>query len=125
MHVRYSGLWLLVAAAALADPPQAKGTMDKQVLRKVVQSHGAEIRACYAAQLKKHPALEGKVAVRFRISASGSVAFAEVAQSTVANVELESCIVGQLASWVFPAPIGGGEVLVTYPFEFKRSSSTL
>ena len=36
-------------------------------------------------------------------------------------VELYPEIIERLRGWVFPKPLGGGMVLVTYPFVFKTT----
>ncbi|MDP2274742.1 MAG: TonB family protein [Archangium sp.] len=119
-------LGVIVASAALAEspptpptPPIVTGSLDKALIREVIQRNRSQIRYCYDKQLLKSPTLAGKVAVTFHISPEGPVSSAEVAQSTVADVELESCIVERVRTWVFPKPKGGGKVIVTYPFMFS------
>jgi len=80
-----------------------------------------QIRFCYESQLTRFPKLNGKVAVRFVITAAGTVSSSQVAQSTVNNGELETCIAGRVQTWIFPKPKGGGVVIVTYPFILKQS----
>lgn len=104
-----------------SSEPTVMGSLDKELIRKVIHANRGQIRFCYESQLNRFPKLEGKVAVKFVISASGSVATSSVAQSTVGNAELESCVAGRVRTWVFPKPKGGGVVVVTYPFIFKQS----
>jgi TonB family protein len=59
--------------------------------------------------------------VKFVISATGSVASSQVAQSSAGDAELETCVAGRVRTWQFPKPKGGGVVIVTYPFIFKQS----
>jgi outer membrane biosynthesis protein TonB len=59
--------------------------------------------------------------VKFVISASGSVASSSVASADTNNAELETCVAGRVRTWLFPKPKGGGVVIVTYPFIFKKS----
>ena len=61
---------------------------DKELIRQVIKRNSGQIRYCYESQLSRHPNLNGKVAVKFVISAGGTVASAAVAQSTVGNSEL-------------------------------------
>lgn len=97
------------------------GSLDKELIRQVIRRNVGQIRYCYESQLSRFPNLNGKVAVRFIISANGSVAQSQVAQSTVNNSELETCVAGRVRTWQFPEPKGGGVVVVTYPFIFKQS----
>lgn len=104
-----------------SSEPQVMGSLDKELIRQVIHRNRNQIRFCYESQLTRFPKLNGKVAVRFVITAAGTVSSSQVAQSTVNNVELETCIAGRVQTWIFPKPKGGGVVIVTYPFILKQS----
>ncbi len=104
-----------------SSEPTVMGSLDKELIRQVIRRNINQIRYCYESQLTRYPKLNGKVAVKFVISASGSVASSSVAQSTANNAELETCVAGRVRTWLFPKPKGGGVVVVTYPFLFKPS----
>ena len=104
-----------------SSEPEVMGSLDKELIRQVIHRNRNQIRYCYESQLTRFPKLSGKVAVKFVISASGTVASSQVAQSTVSNAELETCIAGRVQTWIFPKPKGGGVVIVTYPFILKQS----
>ncbi|MBK7858589.1 MAG: adventurous gliding motility protein GltG [Archangiaceae bacterium] len=101
--------------------PTVMGSLDKELIRQVIHRNRGQIRYCYESQLTSHPNLHGKVAIKFVISATGTVAQSQVAQSDVKNAELETCVAGRVRTWVFPKPKGGGVVIVTYPFVFSQS----
>ncbi|HEX8701642.1 MAG TPA: adventurous gliding motility protein GltG [Myxococcaceae bacterium] len=104
-----------------SSEPLVMGSLDKELIRQVIQRNRGQIRFCYESQLTKYPKLSGKVAVKFVINAEGSVVSSSVAQSTAGNAELETCVAGRVRTWLFPKPKGGGVVVVTYPFIFKAS----
>jgi TonB family protein len=104
-----------------SSEPTVMGSLDKELIRQVIKRNVNQIRYCYESQLPRFPKLNGKVAVKFVISATGSVASSQVAQSTAGNAELETCVAGRVRTWQFPKPKGGGVVIVTYPFLFKQS----
>ena len=104
-----------------SSDPMVVGSLDKELIRKVIHANRNQIRFCYESQLNRFPKLDGKVAIRFMITAQGSVSQSSVAQSTVNNAELEACVAGRVRMWNFPKPKGGGIVIVTYPFIFKQS----
>lgn len=104
-----------------SSEPTVMGSLDKELIRQVIHRNRNQIRFCYESQLTRFPKLHGKVAVKFVISAQGSVASSNVAQSDVGNAELETCVAGRVRTWQFPKPKGGGIVIVTYPFVFTQS----
>lgn len=104
-----------------SSEPMVMGSLDKELIRKVIHANRGQIRYCYESQLNRFPKLNGKVAVKFVISPTGSVSTSSVAQTTVGNAELEACVAGRVRTWTFPKPKGGGVVIVTYPFIFAQS----
>jgi TonB family protein len=104
-----------------SSEPEVMGSLDKELIRKVIQMNRGQIRYCYESLLNRFPKLGGKVSVKFVITATGSVASSSVAQSTAGNAELETCVAGRVRTWKFPEPKGGGVVVVTYPFIFKQA----
>jgi hypothetical protein len=104
-----------------SSDPTVMGSLDKELIRKVIHANRGQIRYCYESQLSKFPKLNGKVAIKFVISGQGTVSASSVAASTVNNPELEACVAGRVRTWVFPKPKGGGVVVVTYPFLFQQA----
>jgi hypothetical protein len=99
---------------------QVLGSLDRELVQKVITKNRGQTRYCYESQLVQHPNLRCKVAVKFVIAPSGAVSTAAVVGSTAGNPQLEACLVGRVKTWVFPMPRGGGIVIVTYPFDFTR-----
>ena len=97
---------------------QLRGSLDKDIIRRVVRRHLPEVRFCYEQELPKAPSLAGRVAVNFTIANTGRVAAALVQSSTLGNARAESCVVNAVRRWEFPRPMGGGIVIATYPFNF-------
>lgn len=104
-----------------SSDPVVEGSLDKELIRKVIHSHASQIRFCYESELIKNPKLAGKVAVKFVITATGGVATSAVVQTTSGDSMLDECVSGRVRTWQFPKPKGGGVVVVTYPFIFKAS----
>jgi len=101
--------------------PMVLGSLDKELIRRVIRAHANEIRYCYELELTKNPGLWGKVSVNFVISPTGSVQSAKVKETTLNNQNVENCIISKIKGWKFPEPKGGGIVIVTYPFILKRT----
>ena len=98
--------------------PMVSGSLDKEIIRRVVRKHRNQVRYCYERELQKNPKLAGRVTVRFRIVASGNVSHAEITSSTLDNQSVERCLVNRHRRWRFPEVRGGGIVTVNYPYVF-------
>ena len=107
----------------VASAPVVMGAMDRSGIDAVVRRHLNQIRYCYQRELNRDPELAGKATVRFTIAADGSVSRAEVGGSTLGNASVERCLEGRFLRFRFPAPQGGGEVAVSYPFHFESDGS--
>lgn len=107
------------------DTPDAevtvKGKLDKAEIRSTVRANIKDVRTCYTKGLTKDPELKGKVEINFVISHSGKVPTSVVQSSTLADAEVGKCIARAAKKWKFPAPDGGGNVVVTYPFKLSPS----
>ncbi len=95
---------------------EVRGSLSKEVIRRVVRRHINEVKFCYEQQLNARPDLQGRVVTKFVISPTGSVQSAMVGETSLRNEAVESCIVRAVRRWTFPAPDGGGVVVVNYPF---------
>ena len=82
----------------------------------MIRRHINEVKFCYEQELNARPDLEGRVTVRFIISPTGAVQTAMVQATTLGNRRVEGCITQAVQRWTFPAPDGGGIVIVNYPF---------
>jgi len=94
-----------------------RGALSKEVIRRVIKRHLNEVRFCYEQQLQSDPSLKGRVVIRFVIDSKGNVTAAVVAESSFNDTIVETCILQAVRRWKFPAPEGGGVVVVNYPFE--------
>jgi pSer/pThr/pTyr-binding forkhead associated (FHA) protein len=98
-----------------------RGSLSREVIRRVIRRHINEVRFCYEQELGQRPDLAGRVTVSFIISATGAVQTATVSNTTLSNPRVESCISQAVRRWTFPAPDGGGVVGVNYPFVLDSS----
>ena len=101
--------------------PVVMGSLDKEIIRRVIKQHLAQIRYCYEKELIRSPGLFGKVATQFVISAAGTVQKASVTSATLKNAEVHRCMTAKIRTWRFPKPKGGGIVIVNYPFILKTA----
>lgn len=102
-----------------ADVP---GGLDKGVIDETVKKALPDISGCYDAEVKKaKKEISGSVSMKFTISPDGKVSEAKVAESTLKNEAIETCLANVIKATPFPAPAGGGVVEVSYPFAFAPS----
>lgn len=99
-----------------------RGSLSKEVIRRVIQRHLNEVRFCYEQQLNARPDLHGRVVVNFIISPTGAVQGSAVQESDMGSPPVENCIATAVRRWSFPAPEGGGIVIVNYPFVLEAAS---
>lgn len=104
-----------------AGNPVIMGSLDKELIRRVIEQHKAQIRYCYEKELVRTPGLFGKINMEWVITAEGTVRDSKAKESTMNNAEVDRCIASKIRTWIFPKPKGGGIVIVRYPFVFKTT----
>jgi len=97
------------------------GAVDRSDIDASVKKNLSKIRWCYEKELTKNSSLNGRIAINFIIDEDGSVPVAKIYSSTMNNKNVETCVADQIKKIQFPAPKGGGIVIVNYPFVFKYS----
>ena len=119
VSVLLSGVFLVTAPAiqASATPSQdiILGALPREAIQAGVQAGAPAFQGCL------EPGQAGTVAVRFTIRADGSVGNPSIKESTMQSAPMEQCLLEQLATLQFPAPEGGGIVMVRYPLRFSAS----
>ena len=109
--------------------PGAKvlGSIDPELIRRVIREHASQVRYCYEQQLALQPKLEGKVAIRWQINSNGfssdTVLDRGNSTSEPGLDKVAECIMSRIVTWEFPKPRGGGMAIVTYPWILRSSGS--
>jgi Ca-activated chloride channel family protein len=91
------------------------GSIDKDLVRRVVRSHVGEVRKCYEDGLGRDPNLKGRVVITFTIGKSGKVTASVVAESSVPDDAVGECIAKAALGWTFPDH-PSESIVITYPF---------
>ncbi|MCY4644772.1 MAG: AgmX/PglI C-terminal domain-containing protein [Bacteriovoracales bacterium] len=97
-----------------------EGGLDQETIARVIQKNMGQVRFCYEMGLQSNPKLSGRVAVRFIIGGNGNVKTASLENSSLKSKVVENCILMRIKTWKFPAPDGGVDVNVAYPFLLRR-----
>lgn len=101
--------------------PVILGSLDPEIIRRIVREHAGQIKYCYEKELTRTPGIYGKIVMKWVINGEGKVTASQVAETQMKNANVEQCLATKIRTWVFPKPKGGGIVVVNYPFVFKQS----
>jgi len=126
----YGGRGVGVLASRKAKPPEiipgmvtSHGSLDKEIIRRIVRRHLNEVKYCYDQALVRQPKLDGRLVAQFTIAGTGRVIASVVQSSTLGSTPVEMCVVNAIKRWEFPAPTGGGLAIVSYPFTFSPAGN--
>jgi len=109
------------APEAIPGKAVVRGALDREIIRRIVRHNANQIRYCYEAALRRNPDVSGRVTVQFLVGGQGQVLTSMVQASDLGDAEAERCIADAVRRWAFPAPQGGGTVLVNYPFLLRAT----
>jgi hypothetical protein len=99
------------------------GSLDKEIIRRIVHQHMNEVKFCYDQELARKPTLAGRISVQFAISPVGQVITSVMQSTSMDDARVENCVVNAVRRWEFPKPTGGGIAIVLYPFSFTSPES--
>jgi Ca-activated chloride channel family protein len=99
--------------------PTVTGSLDRDIIRRIVRAHINEVRSCYNDALSKDPNIAGHISIQMTIEANGKLSTAVVGANTTKDDALAQCIAKAAKKWTFPKPADGGTVTVIYPFQLS------
>jgi len=105
------------ASGAQDETPTVSGEIDPSLVVNEVRARSGAVQACYHRSLRHNPNLNGKLKVRWTITADGSVSAVQIPEDNMGDASVASCIRGLVSRWRFPAP-SKGSVDVVFPFVF-------
>ncbi|MGZ3722469.1 MAG: AgmX/PglI C-terminal domain-containing protein [Bdellovibrionales bacterium] len=97
------------------------GGLNRGQVGHAVFTQRQKIRACYQTALIVNPKLNGRVVLKWQISAAGKVDSIQMASSDLNLPSFETCIMAVLRATQFPTNPKKEPTRVLYPFVFKRS----
>lgn len=104
------------APAATPVSMNVEGSLDKDIIRRIVRAHIGEVRYCYNEGLSEDPELSGRVVIEFDVGEDGTVVESKVASTDLEDDDVPECIAEAAARWRFPRLEGGETTTITYPF---------
>lgn len=108
-----------LVATAVARNVGVTGSVDREVVAKVINSNLAGVSGCYERALLRSPVIAGRLVVEWQLSKAGGVTSSRTKSSTVQNPALEACVLAVSRAWRFPQTSSGGTV--TFPFIFRSA----
>jgi hypothetical protein len=96
----------------------ASGRLAPEVIRATIREHYDGVRRCYEAGLARHPALAGRITMRFAIEADGQISDVTVSDNELADCAAVECVRAVFGTLEFPPP-EGGVVTVQYPLSLE------
>jgi hypothetical protein len=94
------------------------GRLPPEAIQRIIRQNHGLFRACYEQGIRRNPALEGRVVVRFVIGRDGAVSNAGNGGSALPDPAVIACVVRAFYGLSFPQP-EGGIVTVVYPLAFS------
>jgi hypothetical protein len=117
-HGRLGGAHQTRAPSIRQGATTVNGRLPPEVIQRIVRQNFGRFRLCYENGMRTNPNLAGRVAVKFVIDRSGSVATASDGGSDIPDQGVISCVVRGFGNLSFPQP-EGGIVTVVYPIIFN------
>lgn len=96
------------------------GSMDPDIIRRILREHIPQFRFCYQKELDAtgNQKMSGVVPINFVIGASGHVTQAGIKSGSGLPPKVQKCVTNVLYGIRFPRPMGGGTVEVDQPINF-------
>lgn len=91
-------------------------SLDKSLIRAVIDRHSSEVRSCYELGLKRHWELSGRLVVRLTID-RGTVTDAAVLEDQL-DPEVARCVLARARTWRFP--VAAEMMVINHPWVFSR-----
>ena len=111
-----------VSSIYQAPPRVTKGSIDPELLRRLLQEYMPQFRHCYQKELQRNIHARGVIDVRFRIVGKG-ISKVQVGnkKGQIFGPQGVRCISNVLSLIDFPTPKGGGVVDIRQPMNFLSS----
>lgn len=102
------------------------GSIDPELLRKLLREYIPQFRYCYQNELIKNSNLSGTINLNFSLNGKGKVVNSNViSKGGEFSAKGLKCMDGVLKMIPFPAPKGGGQVDVRQPLNFSAERTKL
>lgn len=94
------------------------GGLDPEATKRAFESASSKLSACYMQGTERQPYLAGDVEFYVRVGGDGRAVYVYIADSTLGDREVESCMRDALEATRFPLPQGGAQGIATRSMHF-------
>lgn len=102
------------------------GSIDPELLRKLLREYIPQFRYCYQGELIKNSSLSGTINLKFSLNGKGKVINSHVlSKGGEFSAKGLKCMDGVLKMIPFPSPKGGGQVDVSQPLNFSAEKTKI
>jgi TonB family protein len=96
------------------------GSLSAKKASRIIERHINELRFCH--EQSRTSIAPAKVVIKFVVAPTGAVQASGIESSDSGDERLDVCLISAVRRWTFPAPEGGGIVVITLPLELSRGA---
>jgi TonB family protein len=108
--------WVTPVAKPNRSAARVPVSLTREVIRRVINRRINTIRLCYERGAS-HEARCARIDTQFTIEADGKVGQTSITKSETNDTQVDACVLEAVKAFTFPPPEGGGQVVVSYPFD--------
>lgn len=118
----YGGLGGFSAGASVrsSSGPVVRGSLDKNLIQRVLRKASPSLAQCLLPRRSQDQKTMLKILVRLTIGEKGQVRAVKILKADGLQGTEKTCLLQTLRSLRFPAPAGGGIIVVNYPLQLQR-----
>lgn len=106
--------------------PEYKSPYEQNQVRNTIVKNNNLIQECYLNHLKQKDAVtSGKVQVDWQISPQGETLKPQIVTSTLADPEMDQCVVDKVKTFQFPPPPSDKPVYTTFTYIFRKQGESV
>ncbi len=117
-------LAICFSAKAIFYVQEYEGSIDRDMVRRVVRTKLYPISVCYKSELKDNKGLKGRVLFEIEVQEDGKARSAKVVSSELGNDNFHNCVIQVLKQAQYPTIPVGTIAVIRYPFTFAPGEVT-
>lgn len=103
--------------------PHGQTEFDEPTFARVIKNTDSEILSCYRSARRYNPSLQGTVMAEMTVTPAGTIAAAEVTDSSLSHSGVEECVKRLVTDLTFPKGVTSRPARVTYSWRLMPDAS--